>query len=164
MPDIKVHLISISHLQKRSNSHEKHVQNLISSLGLKGIFCDGISALYRLEGNFAPTEVEKISRELLCDPVVEDFHVDKLPENKNIFFADVWYKPGVTDAVGDSVLKAIHDLKIVSVNKAFAGTRYVFSTSKSNRNRNLPVEKNVADFVNKQLLNPLVQECKIVKL
>jgi phosphoribosylformylglycinamidine (FGAM) synthase PurS component len=37
---------------------------------------------------------------------------------------DVWYKPGVTDAVGESVMKGIRDLNIPGVKEVRTGMRY----------------------------------------
>ena len=148
-------LVSVSPAQKLSAAR-KEVQGHLVHSGLKGVACAGVSAVYRLEGGASSQDVRKIAEDLLCDPVAETYAVDERPADPKTIFADVWYKPGVTDAVGDSILKAIRDLKISSVEKAFSGTRYAFSLAGGD-------EQKVSEFARQQLLNPLVQECRIVK-
>ncbi len=142
------------------SARKEEVQNLLAAAGLKSVVCKGIAAVYRLDGDLTISDAESVAKELLCDPVVERFAVNSQPPNKSIYFVDVWYKPGVTDAAGDSVLKAISDLKIDRVKKVFSGTRYEFFSKGESKS----TEKAVREFSNRELLNPLVQECKILKL
>lgn len=142
------------------SAQKKQVQHLLAASGAKGLQCSGISAVYRLEGNLGAADVEKIAKELLCDAVVENFEVDGKPSSKTAMFADVWYKAGVTDTVADSLMKAIGDLRIPGVEKASSGVRYEFSAKGAAKGS---FEKTVLDFTGKELLNPLVQECKLVK-
>ncbi len=139
-------------------ARRKEVQHFLALAGLKNVKCKEVAAVYRLEGDLTISDAEKVARELLCDSIVEKFAVNNLPADKKTCFADVWYKPGVTDAVGDSVLKAIGGMKAGNIRKAFCGTRYEFTVD------NEKSQLDVQNFVNKELLNPLVQECKIIKL
>lgn len=170
----KTVLVSISPSEKKETPQKKRVRHILAALNLKvkGLDCVGLSALYRLEGDFSQGEAEKIAREVLCDNIVETYALDARPADPKTVFADVWYKPGVTDAVGVSVLKALRDLKVSSVQRAFSGTRYAFKTSLKSPSPSSPPLKggeNAVDtavgkieaFVTKQLLNPLVQECRI---
>jgi phosphoribosylformylglycinamidine (FGAM) synthase PurS component len=155
MPEsILVSVISAHGAQK------KQVQRYLAEARVKSAACQKINAIYRLEGEVPAEDVEKIARELLCDPVVEKCAIDPKPASSKIIFADVWYKPGVTDAVGDSVLKAIRDLGVWSVRQAAFGTRYEFALKGSGKGG---AEKQISEFVNQRLLNGLVQECKIAK-
>lgn len=142
------------------SAQKRFVQHLLAESGLNKLQCDGISAIYRLSGSFGSEEPQKIAKELLCDAIVEDFHIDDKPSSKNTVFVDVWYKAGVTDTVADSLLKAIGDLRISGVEKASSGLRYEFSAKGAAKGA---FEKTVLDFTGKELLNPLVQECKLVK-
>src|SRR5438477_4883866 len=103
MPDI---VVSIAPKSRKGSARRKEVQSLLAASGRKGVTCEGVYALYRLEGGPDGNQVEKIAREILCDPVVEDGAVDDLPK-PSVFFVDVWPKPGVADPVGETVLKAI---------------------------------------------------------
>lgn len=156
-------LIEISTIHKKPSSQKKHVQHALSFMKMKEFSCIEISPIYRLEGGITSVELEKIAKELLCDSVIEEFSVDSAPQNNQLIFADVWYKAGVTDTVGESILKAIRDLKISSVKKAFSGTRYEFQILNPNTNGSKSAEEKLFKFANKELLNPLVQECKIIK-
>lgn len=142
-------------------ARRKEVQHLLNAAGLKGVKCSGIASVYRLEGDLTILDAEKVASELLCDPIVETFAVNNHPSDKKACFADVWYKPGVTDAAGDSVLKAIagmSGIKPGNIQRAFSGTRYEFTLGGAKSALGA-----VQDFVNRELLNPLVQECKIIK-
>ena len=98
----------------------------------------------------------------MCDSVTETYAVDASPSIPQSFFADVWYRPGVTDAVGESVLKAILDLNIMSMERAFSGTRYEFCRAQTQDAES--AKNRLLQFVNRQLLNPLIQECRISKV
>ena len=48
-------------------------------------------------------------------------------EVKMKYEVEVWYKPGVTDAVGDSVKKGIRDLNIKGTESVKTGQVYIIS-------------------------------------
>lgn len=156
-------LIEIStHPQGRACANSLHVSDLLESSGLKNVTCKKVSRLYRLEGNFEENEVKKIVEDLLNDPIAQSYAIDARPGDKSTLYIDVWLKPGVTDSVGESVLKAITDLKVSTVESASSGTRYELSSG--SRKKPGGFESAVERFVAKEILNPLVQECKILKL
>ena len=158
MPSSSI-LIEITSLSRHERAQRKSLEKLLAQSGLKGMACDGISPVYRIEGNIGRGEAETAALELLCDPIVEKYSIDPVPVGERSFFADVWFKPGVTDATGDSVLQAIADLKIETVGKAFSGTRYRVSS----RGPNGDTQGKLVRFVNRELLNPLIQECRITR-
>ena len=153
-------VISISPKNPKGNARRKEVQGLLAHAARKNVSCEGVSALYRLEGRPDSGQIERIAREILCDPVVEESAVDDRPE-KTCFFVDVWPKPGVSDPVGETVLKAIGDLGIKTVAKVTSGTRYAFSGNKAALNGKTGVF--AFEFASRELLNPLIQECKILQ-
>ena len=106
--------------------------------------------LYRLEGALSSSDRERITRDLLCDPIIQECQT-KLPDKSMV--VDVWYKPGVTDVIGDSVLKGIRDLDIQTVQGVRTGMRYAFEGV---------TRKEVAEKIALALLiNPLVHESTI---
>ena len=137
MPETIV--VSVSPKDSKNSARRKEV---------RAAACLGVSALYRLEGPLAPSQINRIAQELLCDPVVESYELDNFPKSPGEIFVDVWYKAGVMDPAGDSVLKAAKDLGVSSLSRASCGARYVFNG-------------NIAHFASKELLNPLIQECKV---
>ena len=155
-------IIAVHPLEKKPSHQVKHVQHLLKALGNKELELKSITSLFRLEGDFSAQDAQKAAEEILCDPVVESYSVNAAPKDDKTFFADVWYKPGVTDSVGDSVLKALRDINVISVEKSFAGVRYEFCANFSDKNVN--AREKIKEFTSKQLLNPLVQECLISKL
>ena len=44
--------------------------------------------------------------------------------DSSVWTIEVWLKPGVTDAVGDSVLKGLHDMGVPDVQTAQTGQKY----------------------------------------
>ena len=112
--------------------------------------CVSVSSLYKLEGRLSHAEIEKIVRELLCDPIAETYAVNDAPRASGIRFVDVWFKPGVMDPAGDSVLKAARDLNVPALFRAACGTRFVFRGE-------------VSIAASRELLNPLIQECKVAQ-
>src|ERR1700733_13650994 len=81
----------------------------IEELGLAKVKNVLSAQLYRLEGNVSPHGRGRIKSELLCDPIIQECQEGKNGKSMGV---DIWYKPGVTDVVGDSVLKGIRDLDI----------------------------------------------------
>jgi len=68
--------------------------------------------VYTLDGPLAPKELELIARELLSDPVVQCCSIDEplARELKWDWLIEVGFRPGVTDAVGETARAAICDL------------------------------------------------------
>jgi phosphoribosylformylglycinamidine (FGAM) synthase PurS component len=134
------------------------LENEASHLGVKSLRQVRSSQLYRLVGELTPQEHQKIARDLLTDPITQaycDGVIDmvKSESKKNrttSFLVDVWYKSGVTDVVGESVLKGIKDLRIVSVAEVRTGMRYRFS--------GLPNAQAVEKIARALLVNPLVHD------
>ncbi|OGR83272.1 MAG: hypothetical protein A2902_03660 [Elusimicrobia bacterium RIFCSPLOWO2_01_FULL_64_13] len=152
-------LIEVStRTRARKAAAAKRVNALLASWDLGRVSCLNVSKLYRIHGGLSPGRVETVARDLLSDPIVEDYSIDRAPLKKGTVFADVWYKAGVTDAVGESVLGAIGCLGISGAESASSGVRYEFSSGPaSDASEKLP------GFAKRELLNPLVQECRIRK-
>src|SRR5256885_2134154 len=110
MPSKSV-LVEIVPLFKPRGPQQKGLKSLLAGSRIKGIACKNIYPIYRLEGNLDSATARAVARELLCDPIAEKFLLDPEPANPKTLFVDVWFKPGVTDSAGDSILKAIADLK-----------------------------------------------------
>lgn len=156
-------IISIISKEKKESAQLKQVRDLLRLEKNNQFICEQSGSIYHLEGTVNLSETQSIAQQLLCDVIIEKFEVNSLPKSAQIIFADVRYKPGVTDTVGESVQKAIRDLGVQSVKQASSGTRYVFKL-----NAKIKIDdsllQNIQQFANRHLLNPLVQECKITKL
>jgi len=100
----------------------------IRDIGITTVIQAGVSDVYLLEGELNGSEVERIGRELLADPVVEDFSWGEglIPhiEGSDAHVVEVAYNPGVTDPVEESIGKAIRDLGIAAVKSIRTARKY----------------------------------------
>ena len=155
---IRTALIEVRSVQtKNSSSARKEAAAALRLFGFKKLKIKELCSIYKLEGSFSESDLKKIAEEILCDPVAQKFFIDKSPPNSKTLFLDVWYKPGVADPVGDTILKAVREIEIFKIEKAFSGIRYELLLPNGSR----VIEKEIKIFANRNLLNPLVQECKI---
>ncbi|MBI3291905.1 MAG: phosphoribosylformylglycinamidine synthase subunit PurS [Elusimicrobia bacterium] len=114
--------------------------------------------LYRLVGRLMDSEVKRIVRDLLVDPVIQEARwgrtgVSSPSLNGRVRGAvslEVWLKPRVTDVVGESVLKGISDLGILTVETVRAGTGYLFEGLKG--------KAQVQQIAERLLVNPLIHD------
>jgi phosphoribosylformylglycinamidine (FGAM) synthase PurS component len=108
--------------------------------------------LYKIEGTLTALEVEKIAHDLLHDPILETYIItqdEKITADDNVV-VDVWYKPGVTDTVGETVERGIHDLGIATPVRVHTGLRYCIQSSGSRHEVEIIVER--------MLVNTIIQE------
>ncbi|MBN1311929.1 MAG: phosphoribosylformylglycinamidine synthase subunit PurL [Anaerolineae bacterium] len=88
-----------------------------------------IARLFFVRGNVNKEDVERISMELLADPVTEHFAVS--PADTAHAFEridhtiEVTLLPGVTDPVAENLVRAAHMLGITGVDQAATGQRYL---------------------------------------
>jgi phosphoribosylformylglycinamidine (FGAM) synthase PurS component len=123
----RTYLIEVSHRPGVSDPVGKGLAHDIHHLALarvKGVLS---AQLYRLAGSISESERKRIAEDLLCDPIIQEYREDtpvKSARKQGALVIDVWYKPGVTDVVGESVLKGIRDLSIQGVKEVRTGRRY----------------------------------------
>jgi phosphoribosylformylglycinamidine synthase len=105
------------------------LQKDIHDLGIA--IADGVrvSNIYLLEGALSHKEVELICRELLADPIVEEYSIGEAPlvVPEDAHAVEVAYNPGVMDPVEESVSKGILDLGITTVESVKTAKRYYLS-------------------------------------
>ncbi len=124
----------------------------IADLGISGIEHIDICDVYSLAGELGPDEVRRICREVLVDPIIQDYRFEMTagaPPKAEGFSVEVAYNPGVMDPIEHSLRKAITDLGIDKVNVIKTGKKYVLRGNVS--------KDNLQSIVNKLLLNPVVQ-------
>jgi phosphoribosylformylglycinamidine synthase len=71
--------------------------------------------VYLLEGTLKDHELQSICRELLTDPIVEEYSIRETPAPAGAVLVEVAYNPGVMDPVEESVKKGIRDLGIDTI-------------------------------------------------
>ena len=123
----------------------------INALGVSGVSDARVNALYELRGKLSAAQAADIARQLLSDPVTQDYRVDRTPSPSTTgphWRLEVWLKPAVTDPVGESVKKGIKDLGLPEPLGARAGTAYLLYGR---------LQKNGAEKILEKLLaNPVV--------
>ena len=104
----------------------------IKDLGIADVEQVRTAQLYWLDGDITETELETICVSLLTDAITQRYahstsnnHLETMMNNA--WVVEVNFKSGVTDAVGDSVMKGISDLGISGVESARTGQKYVIT-------------------------------------
>jgi len=100
----------------------------IRDLGISTVQQIRVSDVYLLEGDLSRKELETICRQLLADPVVEDYSIGEAPPTPQDAHAiEVAYNPGVMDPVEESVSKGIGDLGVKNTDSVKTAKRYYLS-------------------------------------
>ena len=97
----------------------------ILDLGITAVERVRISDIYLLEGGLSESDVDVICRELLADPIVEEYSYVERPVPDDARLVEVAYNPGVMDPVEESVKKGIRDLGINSVEAIRTAKKYL---------------------------------------
>ena len=123
--------IEVSYKPDMPDALGQGISEDIMDLGIAGVNSVRTAQLYWIEGELQTQEVERICSELLADPVTQDYVYNSSesaagasPSQTDTWIVEVRFKPGVTDAVGDSVIKGINDLGISGVQAAQTGKKY----------------------------------------
>ena len=103
------------------------VREDITDLGIKGIDSVRTATVYWIEGSLDAETIDRIGTELLADPITQAYTVGTENDTEIDWTLEVQFKPGVTDAVGDSTVKGIKDLGISGVTIVRTGHKYWFT-------------------------------------
>jgi phosphoribosylformylglycinamidine synthase II len=124
----------------------------VRDLGIRNLSSCRIARLYYLEGALERAAVDRIVRELLCDPVSEDTSVT--PGAVGTSRTEVLYNPGVMDPSVESIERALADMGFADCGVR-TGWAYEFDFT-SHGSRQTP--EGVRKLVTRELLvNPVVQ-------
>ena len=82
--------------------------------------------IYWLDGDLTPEEVERIARELLADPVTQEYRLggQLSDEAGKIHSIEVAYNPGVSDPAEATVMKAVADMGVKNLRAVRTGKKY----------------------------------------
>ena len=75
----------------------------ILDLGIRSVERVKVSSVYLLEGTLNDKELLAVCRELVTDPIVEEFATGDSPAPEGAYLVEVAYNPGVMDPVEESV-------------------------------------------------------------
>ncbi len=111
------------------------IANDIRALGIVADVIGTVADLYLIEGKLTDDDVQRVCEELLCDAVVQDYQIDDgrrtTDDQKSAIghrpsaIVEVSFKPGVTDATADEIVRAAHELGIAGLQRAATGTAYM---------------------------------------
>ncbi len=121
----------------------------ILDLGIRSVARVKVNSVYLLEGILNDNGILTICRELLADPIVEEYTVGDSPAPPGVRLVEVAYNPGVMDPVEESVKKGIRDLGISTITAVRTARKYLFSGDLSD-----DIIKYISD---KLLVNSVVQ-------
>jgi phosphoribosylformylglycinamidine (FGAM) synthase PurS component len=101
----------------------------IATLGISGAREVRVSSLYAITGCLTLTQIHQIARDLLNDPITQEYRLDSTTPSPAFLLGphwriEVWLKSQVTDPVGESVVKAIEDLGLPRPENVRFGTAY----------------------------------------
>jgi len=126
------YLIEVMHKPGVTDPVGKGLAHDINHLELARVKSVASAQLYQIHGGLGTEDRTRIARDLLSDPILHHYVISvwdsasrpALSKEGRAMVIDVWYKPGVTDAVGESVMKGIRDLNIPGVKEVRTGMRY----------------------------------------
>ena len=96
----------------------------IADLGISGVDSVRTATVYWIEGSLDAQTIDRIGAELLADPITQTYTFTAQNDAAKDWTLEVQFKPGVTDAVGDSTVKGITDLGFISITTVRTGHKY----------------------------------------
>jgi phosphoribosylformylglycinamidine synthase II len=98
----------------------------ILDLDIRSVERVKVSSVYLLEGTLNDNELIAVCRELLADPIVEEYATGDSPAPAGARLVEVAYNPGVMDPVEESVKKGIRDLGIETITAVRTAKKHLF--------------------------------------
>jgi phosphoribosylformylglycinamidine synthase II len=120
-----VYRIEVSVKEGFADPRSEGLQKDILDLGVSVVERVRVSSIYLLEGTLKEDELNRICRELLTDPIVEEYAHDDTPCPTGARLVEVAYNPGVQDPVEESVKKGIQDLGISAITAVRTAKKYL---------------------------------------
>ena len=102
----------------------------IVDLGVTGVEKAEFIRLYQFLGGLTAAEAERIAGQLLTDPITQAFRLlstGQLAVGPGQWGIEVWLRPGVTDAVGETTLKGSRDLGVSDIASVITGRGYLLT-------------------------------------
>ena len=117
--------IEVSVKEGFADPRSEGLQRDILDLGIKSVSRVKVSSVYLLEGKLNDKELLAVCRDLLTDPIVEEYSTEDSPAPEGARLVEVAYNPGVMDPVEDSVKKGIRDLGITAISAVRTAKKYL---------------------------------------
>ncbi|MFH2204504.1 MAG: phosphoribosylformylglycinamidine synthase subunit PurS [Elusimicrobiota bacterium] len=145
----------------QDDPHGAALSSQLASIGLPASLDVRVSSLYELIGTMTKHHIQTLSRDLLTDPITQEFRLDDTASSPAFLIGphwrvEVWLKPTVTDPTGESVREAVGDLGLPRPEQVRTGTAYRIL---GNARR-----PQIDRLLNKLLSNPLIHETIVQEL
>jgi phosphoribosylformylglycinamidine synthase II len=136
----------------------KHLPSLGNISASTTPFIFRTTQLYRITGPISKTQIEKLTQILLIDPVVQRASITadtdedaEVEQTEHII--DVFFHPGVTDTLAESVLTGAQMLDITGIERVETGQRYFLDGRMS--------EADTRAIAQALLYNPVIQDYQL---
>ena len=150
-----IHRIEIGFKQGiRDVLGEKTKRKIIEHLGINVTEVGTIEA-YTMDGDIADDQLAKIAGGPLCDPIIQEYAIDRGLANGFDWLIEVGFRPGVTDNVGKTAREAIELLlNKKGVANVYTSRQYLLKGD---------IDRTTADRIASGLLaNELIQRYEII--
>jgi phosphoribosylformylglycinamidine synthase II len=117
-----------------------------------------MTQLYRITGPVSKTHIKQLTQQLLIDPVVQEASIttdgDEVTRGEQTeHIVDVFFHPGVTDTLAESVLTGAQMLAITGIERVETGQRYLLDGRLS--------EADTRAITQALLYNPVIQDYQL---
>ncbi len=138
-----------------SDVHGKSILEDIKELGISSVQAVQSAKVFLIEADFDKNFVERVAKELVTDPVCEEYYIGRSSAPAGLARAtiiEVHLKSGVTDPVAESVMAAIADMG-VNADHVRTARKYVLLGEIT--------QKQTDTIANKILSNDCIEDCVI---
>jgi len=129
-------------------------------LGITGVREVRVSAVYEIAGKYGASQINQIARELLADPITQEYRVEKSTPSPAFLIGphhriEVWLKSTVSDPVGESTQNAITALGLSEPVRVRTGRAYHLIGRLT--------KGQVETVLNKLVSNPVIHTTKVTQ-
>lgn len=145
---MKLWRFEITHKDGFFDAHGAAVLADIRQLGIHSIQSVQTARVYLIEGDIDEALASRIGRQLLADPVCQDFYIGRKPlEDNNLQTSciEVHLQSGVTDPVAESVVSALKDMGVAGNLLVRTARKYVLFGQLDENQRDLIARKLLAN-------------------
>jgi len=123
----------------------------IHDLGITSVADARVADIYWLDADLSADDLDLVCRQALTDPITEEYSTTARRVKRGVLThsVEVAYRPGVTDPVEASVLKAISDLGVAGVTRVKTSRLYLIEGKLTG--------KQLDTICSRLLVNPIIQ-------
>jgi phosphoribosylformylglycinamidine synthase len=113
---LKIYKVEVSYKEDITDPLGNSILKDIEDLGIEGVKELRVNQIYYFKTKLDLEEIERITKELLIDPVINKYKISLFEKSKielnqeNIILIEITYNPGVMDPWEESIIRGIKDL------------------------------------------------------